>query len=72
VSDAEGPQREITRVAHRSLDGTSFVLAGSGAIREHCLVDRPTQDVNLFTSDVDLSRFSGSPGMSVGHRGALS
>ena len=58
MSDAEDPQREITRVALRSLDGTSFVLAGSGAIREHGLVDRPTQDVDLFTSDVDLPRFS--------------
>ena len=58
MSDAEDPQREITRVALRSLDGTSFVLAGSGAIREHGLVDRPTEDVDLFTSDVDLPRFS--------------
>ncbi|MHB1473982.1 MAG: nucleotidyl transferase AbiEii/AbiGii toxin family protein [Dermatophilaceae bacterium] len=58
MSEAEEPQREITRVALRSLDGTSFVLAGSGAIREHGLVDRPTEDVDLFTSDVDLPRFS--------------
>jgi len=54
VSDAEEPQREITRLALRSLDGTGFALAGSGAIREHGLVDRPTEDVDLFTSDVDL------------------
>ena len=52
--DAEEPQREITRLALRSLDGTGFALAGSGAIREHGLVDRPTEDVDLFTSDVDL------------------
>jgi len=58
VSDAEEPQREITRLALRSLDGTGFALAGSGAIREHGLVDRPTEDVDLFTSDVDLPRFS--------------
>lgn len=58
VRDAKDPQREITRVALRSLEGTSFVLAGAGAIREHGLVDRPTEDVDLFTSDVDLSRFS--------------
>ena len=58
MSDSEEPQREITRVALRSLDGTSFVLAGSGAMREHGLVDRPTEDVDLFTSDVDLARFS--------------
>ena len=45
-------------MALRSLDGTSFVLAGSGAMREHGLVDRPTEDVDLFTSDVDLAHFS--------------
>jgi len=58
LSEAEELQREITRLALQSLDGTSFVLAGSGAIREHGLVDRPTEDVDLFTSDVDLPRFS--------------
>ena len=46
MSEVEEPQREITRLALRSLDGTSFVLAGSGAIREHGLVDRPTEDVD--------------------------
>lgn len=45
-------------MALQSLDGTSFALAGSGAIREHGLVDRPTEDVDLFTSDLDLPRFS--------------
>jgi len=58
VSDAEEQQREITRVALRSLEGTRFALAGSGAIREHGLADRPTEDVDLFTSDADLPRFS--------------
>jgi len=58
LNEAEELQRVITRLALRSLDGTSFALAGSGAIREHGLVDRPTEDVDLFTSDVDLPRFS--------------
>jgi hypothetical protein len=40
-------------MALRSLDGTSFVLAGSGAMREHGLVDRPTEDVDLFTDGRD-------------------
>jgi hypothetical protein len=53
VRNAEEPQREITRMALRSLDGTSFVLAGSGAMREHGLVDRPTEDVDLFTDGRD-------------------
>jgi len=37
--------------------GTPFALAGSGAIREHGIIDRPTQDIDLFTSDPDASRF---------------
>jgi hypothetical protein len=46
-------QCEITRLALRTLDGTPFALAGSGAIREHGIIDRPTQDIDLFTSDLD-------------------
>ncbi|TIH36188.1 hypothetical protein D4765_10150 [Subtercola vilae] len=51
-------QRDVTRAALTALEGTQFALAGSGAIREHGLTDRPTQDVDLFTSDVDATRFS--------------
>ena len=50
-------QREITRAALRALQGTGFALAGSGAIREHGLVERPTRDVDLFTSDPDVAAF---------------
>jgi len=39
------------------LKGTPFALAGSGAIREHGIIDRPTQDIDLFASDPDASRF---------------
>ncbi|KQQ20731.1 hypothetical protein ASF48_09025 [Rathayibacter sp. Leaf299] len=47
----EDLQREITRVALDALEGTAFALAGSGAIREHGVIDRLTEDVDLFTSN---------------------
>lgn len=39
-------QRTVARVALDSVDG--FALAGSGAIREHGVIDPPTEDVDLF------------------------
>lgn len=57
MSTDEELQRDVTRAALRALDGTPFALAGSGAIREHGIIDRPTQDIDLFTSDVDTARF---------------
>lgn len=57
VSTDEELQRDVTRAALRALNGTPFALAGSGAIREHGIIDRPTQDIDLFTSDVDAARF---------------
>lgn len=57
MSAEEDLQREITRAALRALQGTGFALAGSGAIREHGLVERPTRDVDLFTSDPDVAAF---------------
>lgn len=50
-------QREITRAALGALRGTPFALAGYGAIREHGILDRPTQDVDLFTSEPDAAQF---------------
>lgn len=41
----------------RSIAGQGFVLAGSGAIREHGLVDRATRDVDLFTNRYDAALF---------------
>lgn len=38
-------QRRITRIALETLGSDDFALAGSGAIREHGLIDGPTQDV---------------------------
>ena len=48
MNDDEELQRDLTRVALTALDGRAFALAGSGAIREHGMVDRLTHDVDLF------------------------
>ena len=57
MSDERELQRELTRAALTALDGRAFALAGSGAIREHGIVDRATQDVDLFTNDLDPAAF---------------
>lgn len=51
-------QQQVTRRALTVLRHTAFALAGSGAIREHGITDRPTQDVDLFTSDLDPHSFA--------------
>lgn len=48
-------QREVTRIALAGVDG--FALAGSGAIREHGIIERPTEDVDLFTTSQDVAAF---------------
>lgn len=48
-------QREVARIALAAVDG--FALAGSGAVREHGLIDRPTEDVDLFTVGRDPDGF---------------
>jgi hypothetical protein len=53
-------QREVTRLALDSLAGGGFALAGSGAIREHGIIDRPTQDIDLFTSVTSPEAFAES------------
>ena len=49
-------QREVARIALAGVDG--FALAGSGAIREHGMIERPTEDVDLFTTNQDVIAFS--------------
>jgi hypothetical protein len=46
----------VARIALASVEG--FALAGSGAIREHGVIDRPTEDVDLFTANADEDAFS--------------
>lgn len=51
-------QRQLTQQGLAALDGTEFALAGAGAIREHGLTSRPTQDIDLFTADFDADVFA--------------
>ncbi|HIW77335.1 MULTISPECIES: nucleotidyl transferase AbiEii/AbiGii toxin family protein [Gordonibacter] len=41
-------QRTLAHEALSVLSPYGFVLAGSGAIREHGLIERPTEDIDLF------------------------
>lgn len=41
-------QRRVASVLLAAIGDAGFALAGSSAIREHGLTDRPTQDVDLF------------------------
>ncbi len=59
MSDVEY-QRDVTRLALDALAGGGFALAGSGAIREHGIIDRPTQDIDLFTSVTSAEAFAAS------------
>jgi hypothetical protein len=49
-----------THLALTALAGGGFALAGSGAIREHGIIDRPTQDIDLFTSVTSGEAFAAS------------
>lgn len=42
-------QRRLAHEALNVLEPYGFALAGSGAIREHGLINRPTEDIDLFT-----------------------
>jgi hypothetical protein len=50
-------QRDVTRVALAGIEQCGFALAGSGAIREHGVIERPTEDVDLFTARQDVEEF---------------
>lgn len=51
-------QRDVTRLLLSVVDDAGFALAGSGAIREHGVTARPTEDVDLFTSRAGAASFS--------------
>ena len=57
MSDLLELQRTITQILLTDLSRAGFALAGSGAIREHGLTTRPTEDVDLFTPVDDPQRF---------------
>lgn len=41
---------------------STAALPGSGAIHEHGIIDRPTEDVDLFTTTQDVTAFSAAAG----------
>jgi flavin-binding protein dodecin len=52
-------QRRVTALLLQSIGSAGFALAGSGAIREHGIINRPTRDVDLFaTSTTSPDAFS--------------
>ena len=57
VNDDEELQRDLTAAALTALDGRALALVGSGATREHGIVDRRTHDVDLFTNYLDPAAF---------------
>jgi hypothetical protein len=63
VESFERLQREITKAALGLMADSDFALAGSGAIREHGLISRPTEDIDLFTTNTDADSFSRNVGL---------
>lgn len=55
---AQDHQRDATRTLLGATAGRGFALAGSSAIREHGLIQRPTADVDLFSSNLDPEPFA--------------
>lgn len=51
------PQRQLIACALEVLADADFALAGSGAIREHGMTQRPTNDIDLFTVMQASQRF---------------
>lgn len=50
-------QRQLIACALEVLADADFALAGSGAIREHGMTQRPTNDIDLFTVMQASARF---------------
>lgn len=49
--------RRLAEISLRALEEYGFVLAGGYAIAAHGIGDRPSLDVDLFTSSADLGQF---------------
>lgn len=45
MSASSEMQREVTRIALARVAESGFALAGSGAIREYGVTDRPTEEL---------------------------
>lgn len=57
--DSVALQRRVAMLLLERLGTMGFALAGSGAIREHGITDRPTNDIDLFAlSDIGPDLFA--------------
>lgn len=56
--ESRAVQREISEGLSESIGEVGFALAGSGAVREHGLIDRPTEDVDMFTTPNQRPNFA--------------
>lgn len=54
----EQHQRQAARIILAAIGPAGFALAGSGAIREHGLINRPTDDIDLFAPARAATGFS--------------
>jgi hypothetical protein len=57
MASALDHQRAAATLILAVISGDDFALAGSGAIREHGLIDRPTLDIDLFAIQGATDRF---------------
>lgn len=60
ADEARDLRREVTRTVLAAIDANGFALAGAGAILEHGVSVRPTEDVDLFTARTDTEGFAAS------------
>lgn len=60
-------QRQLIACALEVLADAGFALAGSGAIREHGMTQRPTNDIDLFTVMQASTRFPNAVGSLIEH-----
>lgn len=58
IDDQTELQRDVARIALAAIRQSGFALAGSGAIREHGVIDRPTEDIDLFTTMQHAGQFA--------------
>ena len=59
-------QRAAAALILGAIGEDAFALAGSGAIREHGVILRATQDIDLFTNDTGIERFAAAVQRAVG------
>jgi hypothetical protein len=49
---------ELARIGLAAVGRYGFALAGGYALAAHCLIDRPSEDVDLFTNHLELEEFT--------------